>query len=359
MLFLFPSSSVVSQQRHRNRIEKVFAPGVPTQSIGIGFWLHLTLMYHQESFSSCAIVVSYNPEISGLLSLLRQLGKNGCDFLLIDNHSNNLSEFANIVAALPYFRGLKKLPENLGLAKALNIGLCHLQKNSYRFAFLFDQDSDIGDTFCADMLSTYQQIINRPGVKVAALGPRIQNPTNNCRTAFKRFDRLFHRNDNRLAVDNSSYHADFLITSGTLLPLAYLPDIGFMKEDYFIDNIDLEWCFRARAKGYELYGTDRAVLFHRIGETNNNPFVRAGLVTQHNPLRSYYTTRNRLNLYGKSYAPLNWKIRDFCRFVIKTFWLLLFSSNRSQYWQSIRKGIADHKALTWRCPKGIQLGKRR
>ena len=42
-----------------------------------------------------------------------------------------------------------------------------------------------------------------------------------------------------------------------------------MKESYFIDNIDLEWCFRAKSKGYELIGTDEAVLYHAIGERSS------------------------------------------------------------------------------------------
>ena len=54
-----------------------------------------------------------------------------------------------------------------------------------------------------------------------------------------------------------------------------LASIGAMKESYFIDNIDLEWCFRAKSKGYELIGTDQAVLYHAIGERSSNPLVRA------------------------------------------------------------------------------------
>ena len=47
-----------------------------------------------------------------------------------------------------------------------------------------------------------------------------------------------------------------------------------MKESYFIDNIDLEWCFRAKSLGFDLVGTDAAVLYHAIGERSSNPLVK-------------------------------------------------------------------------------------
>lgn len=182
--------------------------------------------------------------------------------------------------------------------------------------------------------------------KIAAIGPRIQNPESGRQMPFKRFDRLFNRSNVKALQSVSLYATDFLITSGSLLPLENIPDIGFMKEDYFIDNIDLEWCFRARSQGYGLYGTDKAILHHRIGEAANSFMVKKGYLVQHSPQRAYYSTRNRINLYSKSYAPMQWVIRDIFRFMLKSLWLLLFSSERIAYWRNIRRGIADAGALS-------------
>ena len=154
------------------------------------------------------------------------------------------------------------------------------------------------------------------------------------------------RSDCPFAKSTSHYRADFLITSGTLLIVKHLTEIGEMKESYFIDNIDLEWSFRAKAKGFDLIGTDAAVLYHMIGEHSANPLVHAGLMAQHNPSRIYYSSRNRTHLYRVSYSPLGWKIRDRIRFFLKAAWLILCSSERRQYWRNIRSGIRDASSLT-------------
>ena len=118
-----------------------------------------------------------------------------------------------------------------------------------------------------------------------------------------------------------------------------------MKESYFIDNVDLEWCFRAKSFGFDLIGTDTAVLYHAIGERSSNPLVKAGLIAQHNPSRTYYSSRNRIHLYGAAYSPLGWKLRDMVRFTLKASWVLITSSQRRQYFKNIRSGIRDAKTL--------------
>lgn len=294
---------------------------------------------------ACAIVVSFNPETDVLLALLRQLGAQ-TDFILIDNNSANLSEFDAAVQVLPGCVGFRKLPENAGLASAINLGLRFALEQQYQVALLFDQDSELGEDFCSNMMSALAEAEALGGLPVAAVGPRVQNPETGRHLPFKRFDRLFARADSKPAATGTLFHTDFLISSGTLLVLKHLTVIGLMKDDYFIDNIDLEWCFRANSLGFALYGTDRTRLHHRIGEPSSNILVRQGMLTKHSPLRAYYSTRNRLNLYTKTYAPRQWKIRDFIRFTLKSLWLVVFSGQRGAYWKNIRRGIADAKALT-------------
>lgn len=294
----------------------------------------------------CAIVVTFNPDVEVLVNLLRQIDNNDCDYIVIDNASGNVAEYAGVLTSSKRCQALVRLDENLGLATALNLGLRRATESGYRFALLFDQDSDIGASYCSDMLQAWDEAVSTVGERVAAIGPRLQDPDTGRRTPFRAFDRMFFRSDRRPTPGSSLCHTGFLITSGTLMPLRVLDDIGFMREDYFIDNIDLEWCFRARSCGYELFGTDNAVLYHRIGEPSANVLVRHGILVKHSPLRSYYSTRNRINLYRKKYAPLGWKLRDVCRFVLKSSALLLFSRQRVEYWRQIQRGIHDARTLS-------------
>lgn len=294
--------------------------------------------------SPCAIIVSFEPDVTVLLALVEQVGAQA-DFILVDNASSNASDFLERVKGAPRCRSVQCLDRNVGLAAALNIGLNEVAAAGYGFAVLFDQDSKVPVSFFAQMQASYKEAAGLCSEPVAAIGPRIVSPRNNKAMPFKLFTRVCNRSDRVIPGSKQLYYAQFLITSGCLLNLAHLPMIGPMRESYFIDNIDLEWCFRAGAKGFLLVGTDRAVLHHSIGVEDDNAWVKAGIVVSHSPLRSYYSTRNRFALYRETYAPMAWKLRDFPRFLLKTLWLLLFSSRRAQYMHNIRRGLADSARL--------------
>ena len=301
-------------------------------------------MSNEQKARSCAIVVTYRPDITALLKLLGQLNKE-TDFLVIDNASPDIGRLAESIIVYDRCQNLIRLDKNEGLAKALNIGISWTIENNFDYAFLFDQDSSLCDLFVSRMIGAYHDANKQSRQGIAAVGPRIINTQTMRQTPFKLFNRFMLRSDRLFASTKSHFIADFLITSGTLLILKHLGEIGRMKESYFIDNVDLEWCFRAKSKGFDLIGTDDAVLYHAIGERSSSTLVRAGIMAQHNPARTYYSSRNRTHLYRVPYSPLGWKLRDMIRFSIKAIWLLIFSKDRKQYWNNIRSGIRDAKSL--------------
>lgn len=294
---------------------------------------------------SCAIVVTYHPDITALLKLLGQLNKE-TDFIVIDNGSPDIESLAESITVYKHCQQLLRLPANEGLAKALNRGIDWAREHGKEYVFLFDQDSSLCDLFITRMIGAYQAVSQHSQTAIAAVGPRIINPQTLRQTPFKVFNHVMFRTDRSFAKSATNFTADFLITSGTLLVMQHIEKIGGMKESYFIDNIDLEWCFRAKSLGFNLVGTDEAVLYHAIGERSENPLVRAGIMAQHNPSRTYYSSRNRIHLYGMHYSPLGWILRDMIRFAIKATWLLLSSHDRKLYWQNIRAGIRDAKTLS-------------
>ncbi len=302
-------------------------------------------MTDSENINSFAIVVTYQPDATALLKLLGQLDKE-TDFVVIDNGSPDISRLEESITVYERCQELVKLDSNQGLASALNLGIEMAKARNSDYVFLFDQDSSLCNLFVSRMVHAYQQASQWSERGIAAVGPRIINPQTMRQTPFKLFNRLMLRTDRRFANSEEHFQADFLITSGTLLIARHLDEIGNMKENYFIDNVDLEWCFRAKSMGFDLIGTDAAILYHAIGERSLNPLVRAGIMAQHNPSRTYYSSRNRTHLYHVDYSPIGWKIRDRVRFFIKASWLILSSADRKQYWQNIRSGIRDAKSLS-------------
>ena len=293
---------------------------------------------------SCAVVVTYNPDVTALLKLVSQLNKE-TDFIVIDNGSEAIDEIADSIMVYKRCVKLMRLDGNEGLAKALNKGIAWARAKKYEYIFLFDQDSSLCDLFVRRMIAAHKDASRFSAKGIAAIGPRIINPQTMRQTPFKLFSKIFLRSDRHFAGKEKHFIADFLITSGSMLSLDYIDEAGDMKESYFIDNIDLEWCFRAKSLGFDLVGTDAAVLYHAIGERSSNPLVKAGLIAQHNPSRTYYSSRNRIHLYSAPYSPMGWKLRDMMRFTLKAAWLLLSSPKRREYFRNIRSGIRDAKTL--------------
>lgn len=294
---------------------------------------------------ACAIVVTFHPDLPELTRLLVQLDRNGCDFIVIDNASSNGAAVAEAAGHLARNREVIRLERNVGQAAALNAGLARAEALGYPMAFLFDQDSGIDDDFCERMLEAWRIAVTRSDRPVAAIGPRLVVPETGRHIPFRTFDSAFDRREHHLPGSHGLVRTGFLITSGCLLSMAALKKVGPMREDYFIDNVDLEWCFRALDRGHLLYGTDMARLHHRIGLASNSLLVRKGLVVEHGSLRFYYSTRNRLNLHRQAHAPAAWVLKDRIRFVLKTLYLLATSAQRRDYWSSLHRAIRDARHL--------------
>lgn len=294
----------------------------------------------------CALIVTWEPDVAVLSSLVRRLLADDCPCRIIDNGSSNAGSMREAFRHLPASQfSVSWLPDNIGLAAALNRALEQALDEGFAYALLFDQDSGIDAGFSRTMLEAFREASALTSQPLAALGPRLQDPDSGRRTPFRVFDRCLFRSDRRIASELPFFDTGFLVTSGTLLDLSCLPDIGLMREKYFIDNVDLEWCFRARARGYALAGTDRAVLHHRIGEASGRWLVRRGWVVEHSPLRCYYSTRNRIHLQRQPHAPPGWVWRDRIRFLLKSAWLLLCTGQRRAYWRSLRQGMRDARGM--------------
>ena len=177
---------------------------------------------------SCAVVVTYNPDITALLKLVSQLNKE-TDFLVIDNGSVAIDEVAASIVVYTRCIELIRLDDNEGLAKALNRGINWARFRNYEYVFLFDQDSSLCDLFMARMIDAHIEASRFSENGIAAIGPRIINPQTMRHTPFKLFSKIFWRSDRSFASQEKHFIADFLITSGSLLTLKYIAEVGNMK----------------------------------------------------------------------------------------------------------------------------------
>jgi hypothetical protein len=92
----------------------------------------------QHSGAVCAVVVTWQPDIAMLLTLLDQLACQSCHIWVIDNGSANADSLDAAVSSRTSVT-LLRWNENKGLAAAMNAGLRLALDNAYPFVFLFDR----------------------------------------------------------------------------------------------------------------------------------------------------------------------------------------------------------------------------
>ncbi|HEX7325809.1 MAG TPA: glycosyltransferase family 2 protein [Rhodanobacteraceae bacterium] len=262
--------------------------------------------------------MTYRPDLALLARLLDALAEQVGAVVVVDNASPGagVRETCAVRAQVE----LLALPGNRGLAVGLNAGIARARLRArVTHVLLMDQDSVPEPGMVPTLLAAFADL-SRSG-RVGAVGPNFHDPREGSAAPFVRFGFPFNH---KLDCNGGSgvIACDFLITSGCLIPLDVLDTVGDMDGDLFIDNVDLEWCFRAHAAGLGLYGVCGAHMRHRLGDQRARvPGVPRGIIV-HGPLRLYYMMRNRVLLYHRSYTPRRWIAQDVPRALVK---LLVFA----------------------------------
>lgn len=262
----------------------------------------------------CAVVVTYRPDPPALRALLASVAVQVGAVVVVDNSDTDLAPALSEPAPLGVT--LLRLGRNAGLAHAQNVGTDWAREHGYRHVLMLDQDSLPGDGMVAALLDALERL---PG-PVAAVGPRFHDLREDrdapfVHVGFPLNQKLWCERADQLIP------CDFLISSGSLMPLDVIDAIGPMDTGLFIDSVDLEWSFRARAKGYLLHGVCAATMHHRLGDARHRLPAGLGAVVVHAPVRLYYMMRNRLRLYRMPHTPRVWMAQDLPRVLLK---LLLF-----------------------------------
>lgn len=286
----------------------------------------------------CAVVVSHHPDPSAVVGLVGVvMGQVGA-VVVVDNASDG--EWLGALALSLQAAGgaLIRQARNLGLAAAQNVGIDWAREHGYKYVLLLDQDSSPGPRMVASLHGALLALsATNP---VAAVGPRFHDLREHRDAPFVRIGFPLNR---KLRCEHpaQTIACDFLIGSGMLIPLAVLDRVGPMDAGLFIDNVDLEWGFRAQAQGYMLHGVCAATMHHRLGDTRRALPFRLGQVVVHGPGRLYYMMRNRVLLYRLPHTPRVWIAQDLPRVLVK---LLLFGVLIGPRWRNLRcmlRGLRD------------------
>jgi rhamnosyltransferase len=284
-----------------------------------------------------AVVVTYNPDISDFREQLLVIVAQGVSVVVVDNNSSNYSVLAATVEQADYKNVvLIAHPDNVGLAKAQNIGLQTAVEMGATHMVLFDQDS-IPDSGFFDKLLADESYLIREGVSFSAVGPSTYDPESMVAYPITKYFGPFIRLIQ--AVGTRPIEATFIIASGCLIRAEILKSVGGMKDDLFIDYIDVEWCLRAKSQGLKCFVSPNAKMSHKVGDKRVQFIWRT--ISAHSPLRRYYLLRNSMYISRLNYIPLSYKLREVALNAARVMVFYFISEDKPRYFKFMSLALRD------------------
>lgn len=282
-----------------------------------------------------AVIVTYHPDINNLLRLVKQLSAQNIKVIIVDNTGKDTFTVSENDAILI------RLAENQGIAAAQNYGIQRAIDNHANYIFFFDQDSTIDPMYTEQMWQDWQQASLLSSKPIAAIGPRFIDSRHHF---FYKIIKLNAKGiHNKINVSNiqSPLEVSLIISSGSLVPVSALQDIGLMKEALFIDYVDTEWCLRASAKGYAIFVSSQAVMQHAIGDKIIPLF--GFHIPVHSAFRRYFRIRNAFWLARIPHVPKLLAWREIIITQLRQIILIAVEKNKranlQSWWRAIRDGL--------------------
>jgi rhamnosyltransferase len=251
-----------------------------------------------------AAIVLYQPDVGLLNRLLRSLEGQVSEVFVVDNTPGSSPAFSSFFTKYPLNIRYIPLGENRGIAEAQNVAIRQSREAGCSHVLLLDQDSALSPGMVAELLRAERELTCR-GVRVAAVGPLfIDEKTGEASRAIRHgYLRVRKVRIDRYAVD--PMESDYLIASGALIRTCVFDAVGIMRDDLFIDWVDIEWGLRARVREYQSYIVPKAVMAHSIGDRTVR--VLGKDINLHSNIRHYYLVRNAAYLLRMRHMGMRWR----------------------------------------------------
>jgi rhamnosyltransferase len=210
---------------------------------------------------------------------------------------------------------------NLGIAKALNIGCERALDDGIKWVLTMDQDSLFEKNKIKRYLKIAKQKFN-DNSKLAIIAPNV-------------------------GVTNKDQYCNKVITSGNILNLKAYQEVGGFNNSLFIDEVDHEICFRLIKKGFKILKLGQVHMKHQLGDTKEYKILFFKFsAMNHSYVRKYYIFRNRFLMRKRFPEFTKGYLKTCIEDMIK---VILVEDDKIRKLKFILRGICDYK-------KGI-LGK--
>lgn len=255
-----------------------------------------------------AIIVTYNPHEDTLLRLLRSLHNQVQTIVIVDNSAH--TKLTLKVLDQIHSSNLKYIPlkKNMGIAYAQNIGIEWSITQTADYVLFMDQDSIPSKNMVANLLEVFSSH-HQYAPNIIAAGPSYTDPRSLAKSSFltSKFGIPIRKNPKSQLQSPQIIITNFLISSGSLICIPKLLQVGGMRSGYFIDHVDTEWCLRAIYKGFSLVGQPSAQMEHSLGDETKKLWLFGWrVISYHSPSRDYYMFRNTILTLKNTEISLPW-----------------------------------------------------
>ncbi|MDP3701022.1 MAG: glycosyltransferase [Hylemonella sp.] len=278
-----------------------------------------------DAHEVCAVIVAFHPDAGFAERLAKVAGQVGA-MVVVDNTPATARKAP--IALPPTLTGRTLLLENqdnLGIATALNQGLQQARDWGCSWLLTMDQDSEP----YADMVATLLGVARGCGAEVAVIGGNYLD-ARNART--------------KVPVQGRGTWLEqkTVITSGSLVRVSATEVTGGFRDDYFIDQVDHEFCLRARRHGGRVVITRKVTMAHSVGESGGVRLPLLGHLPNHNALRKYYVARNSVvTITDYWQLEAQWCVRRLARLLLGFGVMMIFERNRFAIARAYVAGVLD------------------
>lgn len=168
---------------------------------------------------------------------------------------------------------------NVGLPKAYNYAWRYAQDNGYTHVLTMDQDSVFRD------FHSFVEAV-RTRREIAVFAPNIPAPGS-------------------IQLTIPCQEVLHVINSGALIPIEVLSATDGYSEEFFMDMVDDEFCYHARALGYKIYQFRDYILKQQYGHISSIKLLNHTIarMTNYSAMRIYGICRNKLILWRRYDVP--------------------------------------------------------
>lgn len=257
----------------------------------------------------CAVFTCYKPSAEFNNTILRILEV--CDFVVVVDNTPGKASFMLPVGAHLLQDGINK-----GLGKALNLGILAAKEYGCSHVLLLDQDTEIQAKNIVDLFLAHQAQDNTQ----LCLGPVL----------YASGTRYAPHDDVEMELPVSQ-----MATSGMLFSLVNFKSDTLFSEEFFVDFVDYEWCWRVGKQGWQFKLLPRVTIPHQLGMG-----PRSFLGLKFNvpaPFRHYFQFRDTLFITRLSYAPVGLRLRLAMLLLLKflVYPLILGDGRERIIWMSV------------------------